>query len=172
MDINDYYKDSSIGTNFIDRLSALLQIKDVSRVKIVGVRTGSLIIVSQITPPADGSANMATENTNLRKAISSGQFVQTMSSIGKVTTVSSTYSVVTPTNDSSDSSNSASGGIMSMGVIVGIVGGVIVLITIVVGFVLVVRKKQLTANIATSTGDEIAMSKNGTATNLNRDSNI
>jgi hypothetical protein len=72
MDINDFYKDSSIGTNFIDRICALLQIKDTSRVKIVGVRSGSIIIDTQITPAADGSTNFTAESTNLQKSISNG----------------------------------------------------------------------------------------------------
>ena len=58
MNINDFYSNSSIGTNFIDRLCALLQINDTSRVKIVGVRSGSTIIDTQITPAASGSSNL------------------------------------------------------------------------------------------------------------------
>lgn len=48
MNISDFYKDSSIGTNFIDRLCALLNIKDVSRVKIVGVVSGSTGIITNV----------------------------------------------------------------------------------------------------------------------------
>ena len=48
MDISDFYKDSSIGTRFIDRMCALLNISDVSRVKIVGVFSGSIQIVCNV----------------------------------------------------------------------------------------------------------------------------
>ena len=59
MNINDFYSNSSIGTNFIDKLCALLQINDTSRVKIVGVRSGSTIIDTQITPAASESSNLS-----------------------------------------------------------------------------------------------------------------
>ena len=48
MKISDFYRDSSIGTRFIDRMCALLNITDASRVKIVGVFNGSMQIVCTV----------------------------------------------------------------------------------------------------------------------------
>lgn len=49
MNIDDFYKDDGV-TKFINRLCALLQITDTSRVKVVGVWTGSVNIVANIEP--------------------------------------------------------------------------------------------------------------------------
>lgn len=49
MNIDDFYKNDG-ATKFIDRLCALLQITDTSRVKVVGVWTGSVNIVTNIEP--------------------------------------------------------------------------------------------------------------------------
>lgn len=47
MDINQFYADDGV-TKFINRMCALLQITDYSRVKVVGVYAGSTNIVSYI----------------------------------------------------------------------------------------------------------------------------
>lgn len=47
MNIDDFYKDDGV-TKFINRLCALLQITDTSRVKVVGVWAGSVNIVANI----------------------------------------------------------------------------------------------------------------------------
>ena len=51
MNINDFFRDDGV-TRFINRMAALLQINDTSRIKVVGVFTGSVQIVSIIEPPA------------------------------------------------------------------------------------------------------------------------
>ena len=47
MSIDDFYKNDGV-TLFIDRMCAVLGITDTSRVKVVGVYTGSVNIVSLI----------------------------------------------------------------------------------------------------------------------------
>ncbi len=47
MDINQFFADDGV-TKFINRMCALLQITDYSRVKVVGVYAGSVTIVSYI----------------------------------------------------------------------------------------------------------------------------
>lgn len=169
MDINDFYKDSSIGTNFIDRICALLQIKDISRVKIVGVRSGSVIIDTQITPASDDSSNLTAESKNLQNSIKNGQFIKIMDVVGKVTSVTSTYSPVDPTNnDSTPSNDSTTISGIGIGIIVGIVAGVIMMVGIVVAIVVVIRKQQLSAMNTTSPEEEVGETKNGSASHFNR----
>ncbi len=47
MNINQFFADDGV-TKFINRMAALLQINDTSRIKIVGVYTGSVIVQSLI----------------------------------------------------------------------------------------------------------------------------
>lgn len=47
MNIDDFFRDDGV-TKFINRMLALLSINDTSRVKVVGVYTGSVQIVSII----------------------------------------------------------------------------------------------------------------------------
>ena len=51
MNINDFFRDDG-QTRFINRMCALLSINDTSRVKIVGIYTGSVQIITIISPPA------------------------------------------------------------------------------------------------------------------------
>jgi hypothetical protein len=59
MNINDFFSNNG-QTLFIDRMCALLQINDTSRLKIVGVYNGSVTVISYIEAPqtssTDGSA--------------------------------------------------------------------------------------------------------------------
>ena len=48
MDINDFYSASDLETKFRDRVCAALGINDYSRVKIVGVFSGSVRIVMML----------------------------------------------------------------------------------------------------------------------------
>ena len=49
--ISDFYNNKGV-TLFIDKMCALLQIYDKSRVKVVGVYEGSVEVVAMIEPPA------------------------------------------------------------------------------------------------------------------------
>ena len=83
MDINDFFnKDGQ--TQFINRMAALLQITDYSRIKIVGVYSGSVIITTYIDAepvPIDKSTSadhtesataLVTLQNKLEKMIKSG----------------------------------------------------------------------------------------------------
>lgn len=60
-------------SNFIDNLCALLSIGDRSRVKIVGVYTGSTIIKTMILPPSVNTTNStSTSNTTTSNSSISG----------------------------------------------------------------------------------------------------
>ena len=49
MNINDFFKDDGV-TKFVNRMCALLQITDFSRVKVVGVYAGSVLVTTFIEP--------------------------------------------------------------------------------------------------------------------------
>jgi hypothetical protein len=49
MNIDDFYKDDGI-TKFVNRMCALLNIVDTSRVKVVGVYNGSVTVITAIEP--------------------------------------------------------------------------------------------------------------------------
>jgi hypothetical protein len=51
ININDFYNNDG-QTKFINRMSALLQITDYSRIKIVGVYPGSVVITAYIDAPS------------------------------------------------------------------------------------------------------------------------
>ena len=50
MNIDDFFREDGV-TKFVNRMSALLKITDASRVKVVGVYTGSVQVVAVIEPP-------------------------------------------------------------------------------------------------------------------------
>ena len=62
-------------TNFITNLCALLNIVDTSRIKIVGVHSGSTAVTSVITP----SIGTSTNNTNSTNSTSTGPSLATIS---------------------------------------------------------------------------------------------
>lgn len=61
MNIDDFFRDDGV-TKFINRMCALLNINDTSRVKIVGIYTGSVQVVSIIDPEVVPLANSTTTN--------------------------------------------------------------------------------------------------------------
>lgn len=63
MDINDFFIDDG-QTKFIDRMCAILGIVDTSRLKIVGIYNGSVIIKAYIDEPVTTTVDNATLNNN------------------------------------------------------------------------------------------------------------
>ena len=59
MNIDDFFRDDGV-TKFINRMCALLSINDTSRVKIVGIYTGSVQLVSVIDPDVVSLVNSTT----------------------------------------------------------------------------------------------------------------
>lgn len=49
MNINQFFADDGV-TKFINRMAALLQINDTSRIKVVGVYAGSVVVQTYIEP--------------------------------------------------------------------------------------------------------------------------
>ena len=103
MPIADFFKDDGV-TRFINRMAALLKINDTSRIKVVGVYAGSVIITTEIVPTSVSLDSSTTADPNaiynevvalqaaVNDVINSGTFSTAMTGIGfgPVTQVSST----------------------------------------------------------------------------------
>jgi hypothetical protein len=111
-DISTFFSSNTSITNFINNLCALLQITDTSRVKIVGVFSGSTVVTTSITPSISSSGS-TTDLSGISGAINtasaSGALTSGLSTIGfgnvlGVTSVyttppaGSSYSII-PTNN-------------------------------------------------------------------------
>jgi len=194
MNISDFYKNSSIGTTFIDRLCALLNIIDTSRVKIVGVFSGSTLVAGTIesSPGATNTQDIQNISILLNTKIGSGDFASVMTKyIAPVLSQSAVYNPLNPdSNNSTDNNSTNNNGTnnngtnngtnnngtvipsgsgsnqMSAGVIVGIVAGVVVLVGTILTIVVVIRKQQLLTQLAS--GEEMIETKQGSATQLAR----
>lgn len=150
MDINSFFSSSAI-TNFINNLCALLQITDTSRVKVVGVFSGSTIVnavidaaslpanttVSNSTSTSDPSSLTAV-NDLLNSHISNGTFASTMTgNVGPVQTVTSTINYLSPPSDESNA---------NVKMIIGVaVGGTVLAVVVIVGIMWMVRKRSKVA---------------------------
>jgi hypothetical protein len=66
MDPSQFF-DNTVMSSFIDNLCALLGVTDTSRIKVVGVYTGSTIVKAMILPPntdpTDNSSNSETSSS-------------------------------------------------------------------------------------------------------------
>ena len=60
MNVSDFFSSTNIMTNFINNLCALLNIVDTSRVKVVGVHSGSTTVTTVISPTTN--ATVTTSN--------------------------------------------------------------------------------------------------------------
>ena len=139
MNINDFFNNANSQTTFIDRLSAVLGITDKSRIKIVGVVSGSININTHIYPSTvNGSTPMSQVNQNVQSSISSGSLQSSMSSAGFGTMLgasSSYYAMATVTSEDNGS--------LGTGVIIGAVLGSAVAIAAVIAIVVIMRRKKL-----------------------------
>jgi hypothetical protein len=101
MNIVNFFDNNNTLTNFINNIAALLKISDTSRIKVVGIFSGSTIVTTQVTektassPASDPTTDVA--KTNADVAIKSNAFVTTMANVGPITQVSAVY---VPVNDS------------------------------------------------------------------------
>lgn len=137
MPIDQFFNNSNSVTNFINNLCALLNIVDTSRVKVVGVHSGSFIVTSTITPnnSASADASLPVIASTLTTATSSGSFASAMGSVGlgSVTQVSSTYYPIT-TETTEEST--------SVGLIVGIaIAGVFLVAGVIITVICCMRKR-------------------------------
>jgi hypothetical protein len=148
MNINDFFNSNSSLTNFINSLCALLNIVDTSTVKVVGVYSGSVTLVAEITPPVSTNSStpsLTTTNTVLNAAIASGSFGTAMNGAGLpgYMGASSIYNILNP--DSSSASASSSGS-TNVGLIVGLVmAGLTLVIGSVVTFICCIRRRSKVA---------------------------
>ena len=139
MNISEFFNNQNSNTLFIDRLSAVLGITDKSRVKIVGVVSGSVTILSHIYPSTvAGSTPMSQVNQKVQASINDGSLSNQMSTAGfgnMLGASSSYYALTTETTVADDS--------LGVGVIVGAVVGSVVAIVVVIIIVVVMRRRKL-----------------------------
>ena len=110
MNISDFFNSNNILTNFINNLCALLNIVDTSRVKVVGVHSGSTAVTAVISPSSSSSTTTTNSNgttttqteptvaqiqNNLNNMISNGSYSYTMGSALNSTVISSTSTYYT-----------------------------------------------------------------------------
>lgn len=159
MNISDFFNSNSSVTNFINNLCALLNIRDTSRVKVVGVYSGSTIVSTAITEPITPNSTdpaLPSLNQTLNALISNGTYATNMSGItgfGNVIGTTSVYHLVAPppdttTNGTTNNSNgSQDTGIYSssskVGLIVGVVmAGVVLVVGAFFTFIYCIRRRS------------------------------
>lgn len=151
MNIAEFYA-NNLQTKFIDRMCALLGITDFSRVKIVGIYSGSVVVNATIDSPQtslDQSGNSTTARQNqqamialdqkLAQLYSSGQVQSTLSQagFGKIITYNQQIATVT---DISTSNNKSSLNVTA--IIAGSVIGFVIVVVIVFGVIMFVIRKR------------------------------
>jgi hypothetical protein len=151
---------NTVMSSFIDNLCALLGVTDTSRIKVVGVYSGSTIVKTMILPPivtVDNSTNSTSNGTSSNFTLSStepslAQVQQTLASIIQNGSYSGTmlnstgYEVITSTSVlyqvPSISNNSESSDSVSIPMLAGIVVGGLILIIITIGVVIHCLRKN------------------------------
>ncbi len=133
MNINDFFTNSKL-SSFISNLCALIGITDTSRVKVVGVISGSVIITTTILPASDNSTDpsLAQVQSTLNQNTSIGSSLATNLNTTLIA-MSSTILVLNPSSEASSN---------NVGLIVGVaVAGVVLIVSIVVIFFYCLRKR-------------------------------
>lgn len=153
IDINSFFSNNSTLTNFINNLCALLDITDTSRVKVVGVFSGStkidVVIDATNTPSPNTASNGALTSdrssitgldTKLQEKLSDNSFNNLMATnVAPVTFVKSSLNYIRPNDDSESTS-------ANMGLIVGLsVGSIVLLLALICGLTMIFRKKARVA---------------------------
>lgn len=142
MNASDFFINTAQST-FISNLCALLGITDTSRVKIVGVITGSTIVTTSIVDSSTNGTNSTGGSTltQIQATLASnssaiGASLGTALNTTTLAVVSAYYQVYTTTADSSSSTSS------NLGLIVGVVvAGVVLIIIMVFVFFYCLRKR-------------------------------
>lgn len=142
MDINDFFNSNSTITNFINNLCALLNIVDTSRVKVVGVISGSTTVIVSISDSSSTSPtepSVALVSSSISTIISSGSYASAMSSIGLGTVLGASSVLYTLTDDVPSTED---GKKSNVGLIAGVTAaGVILLVGVVVAVVCCLRRR-------------------------------
>jgi hypothetical protein len=163
MDINDFFNTNGT-TKFIDRMCALLQINDTSRLKVVGVYNGSIVIDSTISALTTSGNTTLTDAQQIASITATQNLLTSMQASGALSTglasggltglmsITATLNVLNPTTTNSPSSQT--------GMIIGIVLGVTVAICLaVVGSICYIRKRAKIGQIVN--GSEVPMDSDG-----------
>jgi hypothetical protein len=144
MDINTFFSNPGYLTDFITNLAALLNVTDTSRIKVVGVLSGSTTIAT-ILLPATGSSpasdpSVAAAAASFSAAVSSGAaYTAFPATFGTVTSISSLY--VAPAGSSSTPSSTTSSS-LNIGLIVGVsIAGFVLLVGIFITMIYCIRKR-------------------------------
>jgi len=135
--IDQFFSNSNPVTNFINNLCALLNIVDTSRVKVVGVHSGSTIVTTSITPSTQNVSDpsVQTISNTAQTNINSGSYSAAMSGIGLGNVIQAT-SAYYPLNDSSEDEGS------SIGLIIGIAIACVILVAgIIITVICCIRKR-------------------------------
>lgn len=149
MDAKDFFVDS-VMSNFIDNLCALLNIVDQSRVKIVGVNSGSAIVDTVIEAENDTEASagadssMAEISTTLTTTINNGTFAATMqANVGyTVLAATGTFYVLPATEEVQTTEEGTNAG-KDMSVLIGIIAGAVVVMLVIFIVIYCVYRKRM-----------------------------
>ena len=159
----EFFASDGPQTNFINNLAALLLIQDTSRIKIVGVKSGSVEIIAAITPEDSdssttvaGDATMAEVQTRLGSTIGTASYNSALGSgVGTVLTSTATYYEDPDLNGSDDDND------VNIALIAGIsVASVAVLVAIIVLVVYVLRRRAKVSGHL-DTDDSLSNEKDG-----------
>jgi hypothetical protein len=126
ININDFFNSANAITNFINNLAALLQITDTSRIKVVGVHSGSTNISTVITgsaSPTDPSVASIANNAQ-SSAVASGLG---NIGLGNVIGYNVAYQPLTETTESSEANIGLIAGVAAAGVLL-VVGAIITVV--------------------------------------------
>ena len=145
MNISNFFNSNTSSTNFINNLCAFLNIVDTSRVKVVGVFSGSTTITTTITPTIDPNStdpSLPAISDLLSTHISSGSLATNMSGISGFGSMigASTIYLNTPDYSSGGDTTSVSS---NVGLIAGVVvAGVVLIFASFVTFIYCIRRRS------------------------------
>ena len=165
MNVSDFFSSTNVMTNFINNLCALLNIVDTSRVKVVGVHSGSTTVTTVISPTANATVttsngtnttdqtlpqiqnqlNSNANNANFSNALGAAVGSQLLS-------LSSSYYPLTVATEEESSNIGMIGGLVAASILIVIVG--------VVTFVYCVRRRSKITEMPVSE-DESLQDKEG-----------
>lgn len=148
ININDFFSSANAITNFINNLAALLQITDTSRIKVVGVHSGSTSIVAAVSASITNSADPTLQqvaNNAQNSAVVAG--LSTIG-LGNVIGFTAVYQPLTETTEEASEAN--------IGLIAGVaVAGVLLVVGAIITLVCCMRRRAKVVEM-TITNDEFA----------------
>ena len=132
---------------FVDRVAAVLNINDQSRIKIVGVYSGSARIVTLIEPSQQEEEGTTTDSnststntteptiervsTRLQEAIDNGEFASSLSSVSEVLATESVLFTDPTADEQAATTDDGESGPSKLGLILGMIMGVAVVVSLI-----------------------------------------